>query len=753
MTVQKKHIQIFLKHLLLLFLVISSSHSQNQKVSLYLEEGKSGTVWDIVLTKDGSKLYSCGRDSTAKVWNTQTGEAIRTIRLSDATLNTCLALSPDENFFLVGDMKNKINLWDAQSGVLVKTISGGEGYIVDLEVFPDGKTFAASRRDGTITFYDYDTNVLKVIDAQSMWVTAIAVSHDGKFIASSGQDGSIKIWNIETGNLKTHLGNHSRYARAVCFSNDDAFLFSGGKDGLIKVWDVATNALVRTMKITDGFPHHLSMSFDGNTLIVSSMNYLLETWDWKRCLMLREYDARSYSAMTALMNKDGTRLYSAHIDGSVKIWNPAHGTLLAQMVGFSDGQWITFTQDGYFDCSAQGSRYASWKQGEDLFPFELYDELFHKSSIIEDALLGRYTSQSSLSSVIEPPSAKIISPRDKQLFSFGTEPLQVLVEVESSDKTKVESEEILVNGRLLGEGQILEKKILLDSLMKRKVQFKVQVLPGQNVIEAVCYNSSRIRSDPSRVTIDVETEQTLQPSLFVFTVGMDKYSPAFPDLQFASVDALKFAEALRLQEGKLFTRVYTTSLVNKEATRENILKAIERFPKMTPNDMLVFFFSGHGVRARNAKGDTKYFYASAGTTPENILQRGLSWDDFTAQLSKVNVGRILLFLDACHSGDISNGASNEKVAASIARQMGIVFASSSGSEYSFENSEWGHGAFTKAILDAFSGGGDYTKDDKVDWSELQLFVISKVRELTKGSQNPMIPRLEQFTNFDLVRLK
>jgi uncharacterized caspase-like protein len=174
---------------------------------------------------------------------------------------------------------------------------------------------------------------------------------------------------------------------------------------------------------------------------------------------------------------------------------------------------------------------------------------------------------------------------------------------------------------------------------------------------------------------------------------------------------------------------------------------------MTQKDMLILFFSGHGVRARNAKGETKYFYASAGATQESMLQRGLGWDDFAAKISVVSAGRVLLFLDACHSGDMSNGASNEKVAASIARQMGIVFASSSGNEYSFENPEWGHGAFTKAILDAFGGAADYTKDAKIDWSELQLYVISAVRELTKGSQNPTIPRLEQFSNFDLVRLQ
>lgn len=739
--------------LLSLTIFVIDSHAQNKNLTLYLEEGKSGTVWDIAINKNGTRIYSCGRDSSVKVWNGVTGECIRIFRAHYPTLNTCLSLTPDEKYLVVGDMNGSIHIWDLATDILFHAYNIASGYVTDVGISVDGQNIISAGRDDSVRVWDFAGRVIKQFHAKSIWINCITVSKIGNLLATAGQDGSIKLWNLLNGELITQLGNHSRFARSITFSTDGAFLLSGGRDGMIKVWDVVSHKLVREMKMINGFPRHLSLSSDGNILVISAMNHLIETWDWKRGLLLRKFEAHSYGAMASALNSDATRLYSAHTDGSIKIWNFPHASSIASMVGFSDGQWITFTQDGYFDCSSHGSRYAQWKQDEDFFPFELYEELYHKPAIIEDALAGKYFAHASLSRVVEPPRVRIITPREKQLYSFGSEPLEVVVEVEETDKIEIGSDDILVNGRLLTSNQIIEKKVISDSRSSKVVRYKIAVLPGQNIIEAVAYNASRIRSDPARVAIQVETDRVFAPNLFVLAVGIDGYAPTFPDLQFASIDAKNITEAFSQQEGKLFTRVYSTCMTNKDATKENILKAIERFPAMYPNDILILFFSGHGVRMRNTKGDTKYFFVSAGATPENMLYRGLSWDDFASQISKVGAGRVLLFLDACHSGDVSNSASNEKVAANIARNMGIVFASSSGNEFSFENSEWGHGAFTKAILDALSGKGDYTKDDKIDWSELQLFVISEVRKLTKGSQNPMIPRLEQFTNFDLVRLK
>jgi uncharacterized caspase-like protein len=193
-------------------------------------------------------------------------------------------------------------------------------------------------------------------------------------------------------------------------------------------------------------------------------------------------------------------------------------------------------------------------------------------------------------------------------------------------------------------------------------------------------------------------------------------------------------------------------LTNRDATKEKVFAALRDFGQIGAQDVLLLFFSGHGVRERDANGRTQYYYLPAGVSRKTIHERGMAWNDFSDEIARLNAGRVILLLDACHSGDVSGGASNEKVASSLSGEVGIVFTSSSGNEFSYEDRSWGHGAFTRALLDGLRGKADFTGDKVVDWSELQLYVSTTVRSMTQGSQNPMVPRLEQFANFDLVRV-
>lgn len=745
-----------IRHLVpILFLLATRAlFAQDDRVTFALEEGKSGAVWDLALSQDGTRAFSCGRDSTVKAWNLANGECLWTVRAPAATLNTTLALSADNATIAVGDMNGHLTMWDARTGAMRRDLAAHSSYVTGLAFTPDGRYVVTSSRGDSIVVWDAASGApLRRIAAQSLWVNDIAVSHDGTKIASVGQNGAVKLWNLQNGTLLAVLGTHSRFARSVCFSNDDAHVLSGGRDGFVKVWDLKRQSLLQEFRVSIGYPHHLAMDKSGKTLAVSMMNGLLEFWDWQKGAGNRTL-AASYGAMASVFDtKKGDRLYSAHTDGSVNAWNIKDGTLLVSLAGFSDGQWLAFTPDGYYDCSAYGDRYLQWRKDAALYPLERYASLYKKPSTVEDALAGSYAPGARVRSIIDPPEVEILSPRRSQLFSFGSEKLEVVVDVSATDRKRIEGIALRLNGRELSPENILEDVTLQRTETVLQRRFRIAVLPGVNVIEALAFNAARVRSNAAVSVIKVETQEVTQPNLFVLSVGVDQYAPGYPDLLFASVDASKFAEALSRQEGTQYTRVYSKVLLNKEATRQGILGAFAGFPAMQPSDVLVLFFGGHGVRARNAGGATEYYFVTPGSTAKTVSKQGLSWDDFAKPLAQARAGRVILFLDACHSGSVSSGASNEKVASALANKVGIVLASSSGNEYSFEDRAWGHGAFTKSLLDGIAGGADFTKDNIVDWSELQLYVGTTVKALTRGGQNPMIPRLEEFANFNFTRIR
>jgi WD40 repeat protein len=733
--------------------LLSTLAVSQDRISLHLEEGKSGAVWDLALGPDGKTLYSCGRDSTAKSWDLTTGESIRLFKMEVPTLVTSLALDHTGNWLALGDMNGSLTVWNAHSGVQYYSAPAHEQYITDVAISSDGKTIASAGRDDRIHLWNTDDGrPLRSINADMLWVQAVAISPDSKQLAAAGQDGRIVLWNMSDGSQISVLGSHSRFARALLFSGDGKFLFSSGADGRIKVWDLHTLALFREIELQGGYAHSLQLNRAEDLLLISRMNGLMEVWDWRRRISKMKLPAESYGTMQAVFDQTDDRIFSAHTSGAVKIWRNDDGALLLDMVGFSDGQWLSFTPDGYYDCSAFGDRYVQWRRGRELFPLERYRDIYQRPGIIEDVLRGSYSPSGAMEQLIDPPTAVLTAPRDGQLFAFGSEPLEIIVDVEARDLARIERIQLLRNGRILSNEQILESRTIIRSDTVLRMRYRVAVLPGRNIIEAVAVNSARVRSAAQRAEITVETGRQLNPSLYVLSVGADSYAPDFPDLQFATADAQAIADEFVRQEGGLYSRVYVRTLADRESTRENVFKALKDFEGMEPQDMLLLFFSGHGVRERDKKGRSRYYYLPAGTTRKTLASRGMAWDDFSRQISSLKAGRVILLLDACHSGDVSGGASNEKVASSLAGEVGIVFTSSSGNEFSYEDRSWGHGAFTRALLDGLRGKADFTNDNIVDWSELQLYVSTAVRKMTQGSQNPMVPRLEQFANFDLVRV-
>jgi uncharacterized caspase-like protein len=102
-------------------------------------------------------------------------------------------------------------------------------------------------------------------------------------------------------------------------------------------------------------------------------------------------------------------------------------------------------------------------------------------------------------------------------------------------------------------------------------------------------------------------------------------------------------------------------------------------------------------------------------------------------------------LDTCHSGSVlgptRRDAGNDLAGVindlSSAENGVVVFSSSTGRQYSQESSDWGNGAFTKALIEGLSGKADYDGKGAITFKMLHLYVSERVKELTKGQQSPV----------------
>ncbi len=93
-------------------------------------------------------------------WHVNTGEHLKMIRLERFNGVQSVALSPDGNILVCGDihylnLASRIHVWKVNSWEHIKTIKGHTSSVDSLAFSPDGKILASGGHDGTILLWDF----------------------------------------------------------------------------------------------------------------------------------------------------------------------------------------------------------------------------------------------------------------------------------------------------------------------------------------------------------------------------------------------------------------------------------------------------------------------------------------------------------------------------------------------------------------------------------------------------------------------
>ena len=226
-----------------------------------------------------------------------------------------------------------------------------------------------------------------------------------------------------------------------------------------------------------------------------------------------------------------------------------------------------------------------------------------------------------------------------------------------------------------------------------------------------------------------EAELT-KPKLYILAVGVAEYRNPSWSLNFPAKDATDFVEAMRLQEGGLYSKVEFKLLTDKLATKDNILDGLEWVGRQTTSrDVAMVFFAGHGVNDNL----NRYFFCSHNFEEQSLMRTGVAYSDIKSTVEAI-AGKALFFVDTCHAGNAFNPRLvKDAVDASIA-----IFAATDAETLAQERPDLKHGVFTYAVLKGLAGAADSKTDRQIQEDELSSYVNGLVSELTGGKQKPDI---------------
>jgi hypothetical protein len=478
---------------------------------------------------------------------------------------------------------------------------------------------------------------------------------------------------------------------------------------------------------------------------------------------------------------------AAYGDGTIRAHRWKDGKELFALYAHPDNQrWILWTPSGYYDASPGGEGLIGFQvnrgnnNAADFFPAASFRANLYRPDVIDQLLANQDEAEAvrladavarrksdttvALSDLTNklPPILTLLSPEQGSSVSAAT--VTVKLRVRSANDAPVIALRVRVNGQPIeieGQRAVKPKSSTSDS-----VQTLVVPIPSADSEVTVFAESRHGTSTAASLKLvwedktpaSVVPEFVAKPKLYVLAVGVSKYKQADLKLRFAAKDAQDFVSVVKKQKGSLYRDVVAKLLTDEMATRDEVLDGLEWIRReVTQRDVGMVFLAGHGFN----DADGVFYYLPVEGDPDRIKRTGVVYNEIKNTLTNL-AGKSIFFVDACHSGNVMGDGVRRRGQAdmnfivnelSSAENGVLVFASSTGRQFSLENTAWNNGAFTKALVEGLNGKADYNKNGRITHKMLDLYVSERVKELTKGQQTPKTLVPQGVTDYPIAVVK
>ena len=291
---------------------------------------------------DGRRIVTVSSDSTARVWDAQSGEPL-TGPLKHNNHVTSAQFSPDGKRVLTASdgypgglgMCHEARVWDAQSGQLLTGPLKHKGSVSSAQFSPDGKRILTASSDGTARVWDAQRGQLlaePLKDDPSM--RSAQFSPDGKRLVTASSDGTARVWDAQSSQPLTGPLRHNRAVGSAEFSPDGKRILTASADGSARVWEIKTGQPAIEPLKHNGAVMSAQFSSDGKRILTASSHY-------ERTGQARVWDAQSGQPLTdplkhpgtvtsAQFSPDGKRIVVASWDGTARVWDTQSGPPLPE---------------------------------------------------------------------------------------------------------------------------------------------------------------------------------------------------------------------------------------------------------------------------------------------------------------------------------------------------------------------------------------------------------------------------------------
>ncbi len=322
----------------------------------------------------------------------------------------------------------------------------------------------------------------------------------------------------------------------------------------------------------------------------------------------------------------------------------------------------------------------------------------------------------------KPEEGQIAQPSPADLRKAQAEQLkEQKAKIELALKEKREAE-ALAREQKLAERQLKElARLQAETDRLKQLNSKQNTVAEKPKTEtpATTDKVTEVTKNPGKVAEAIEEAATIvnRPvkDKWALIVGISSFQDPKLNLNYPSKDAQDFYKFLTT-EGN-FQKDHVKLLVNEQATRGRILSELgdKWLPRVAnPDDLVVIYISSHGSPSDLDVGGVNYLLAYD-TDVNSLYASGIPMQDLARIIKgRVHSDRVVVILDACHSGAADPGSkginrTGNLDVESIAQGTGqLVISSSQPSEVSWESKTYANSVFTSHLIHSLKMNGDKT---------------------------------------------
>ena len=327
---------------------------------------KVQVCWGVAATPDGQSVWIADSIDHLNLHDAATGQVIRTLVTEPSGANA-LACSPDGRWLAGSLSRNRVMVWDLKAGgepqLVIETLARAN----ELIFSPDSSALVVGsgavevilvNRDGSnrrsILAHDPGRNGRLNFDfsPDGRWMTSTGAYHPG-----GGQP--VTVWSVATGRTERIFPGRISFSLARFDAASRSVLMVNDYD--LAVWQPFETPAEPVFRFTDHADEVWSLAFGpaGQTVASGGGDHRLRLWNpttGARSHILDDHDA-TVAAVAWHPTGDTIATGTLAAKNDLKLWNAQTGRLITSLPGHTDKvRSVTFSPDGAVLASAGTDR-------------------------------------------------------------------------------------------------------------------------------------------------------------------------------------------------------------------------------------------------------------------------------------------------------------------------------------------------------------------------------------------------------------